>query len=402
MASTLAWLDHDTSARERTKRILALFQERGTVDQLGLGGIRNAFADLMFPGTSTIQTRLRYFLFIPWIYSRLEQDEVPANRFASTARAIQLSLVEPLLSASEEGIFGKLAGGDLKRLPSDVYWGGLGTWGIRRFDASPRQYYRAIDEIYTRRKRARRAPIEATESEPGVVTWHPDLPAPPPEFPEEVTLSLRVEEAEFLRDRIVAEHPSTVLAWLALHGMPTNVPYVWEHPRADALPDEQRHVVEHARVFSHVMEGAPILYNRMLAEEAGRPELVEEYVAAYDSWMEALDVAEVADWSEGEVFSIARSQGGHTITPQAEEFVRRWVAMVRDDTPGLPSREDARNLTRNREIRLKGARSFFRNSRALEERYNGGLGMGRMTFRWPGVQVLLNDLHDGLEAGDDA
>ncbi len=58
MPSSLAWLD--ASARERTKRILALFQERGTQDQLGLGGIRDSFADLFFPGTSTIQTRLRY------------------------------------------------------------------------------------------------------------------------------------------------------------------------------------------------------------------------------------------------------------------------------------------------------------------------------------------------------
>jgi hypothetical protein len=121
MPSTLAWLDHDSAARERTKRILALFQERGTVDQLGLGGIRDSFAELMFPGTSTIQTRLRYFLFVPWIYARLEQDEVPANRFAAAARAAQLALVEPLLEAREEGIFGRLAGGDLKRLPADVF-----------------------------------------------------------------------------------------------------------------------------------------------------------------------------------------------------------------------------------------------------------------------------------------
>jgi hypothetical protein len=84
----------------------------------------DATADLMFPGTSTIQTRLRDFRFVPWICARLEQDEVPANRFAAAARAAQLALVEPLLEAREEGIFGRLAGGDLKRLPADVYWGG--------------------------------------------------------------------------------------------------------------------------------------------------------------------------------------------------------------------------------------------------------------------------------------
>lgn len=40
-------------------RILAQFKERDTRDELGLGSLRDAIADLLFPGTSTIQTRLR-------------------------------------------------------------------------------------------------------------------------------------------------------------------------------------------------------------------------------------------------------------------------------------------------------------------------------------------------------
>lgn len=182
MPSTLAWLDHDTPARERTKRILALFQERGTVHQLGLGGIRDSFADLFFPGTSTIQTRLRYFLFVPWIYSRLEEVSVPSRGIAAAARERELTLTEPLLSGKEEGVFGRVAGGELKRLPSEVYWGGLGSWGIRRFDASREQYHRTIDGIYRRRKLARRPSSEGTERDAGVVTWHPEplaqLPRP--------------------------------------------------------------------------------------------------------------------------------------------------------------------------------------------------------------------------------
>ena len=65
MPSLLSWVDHDSAARERSLRILALFQEKETRDELGLGGVRDAFADRLFPGTSTIQTRLRYMLFVP-------------------------------------------------------------------------------------------------------------------------------------------------------------------------------------------------------------------------------------------------------------------------------------------------------------------------------------------------
>ncbi len=55
------------------QRILALFQVRETRDELGLGAVRDSFADQMFPGTSTIQTRLRYMLFVPWMYRRFEE-----------------------------------------------------------------------------------------------------------------------------------------------------------------------------------------------------------------------------------------------------------------------------------------------------------------------------------------
>ena len=55
-------------------RILALFRERDTRDELGIGVIRDLVADELFPGTSTIQTRLRYMLFVPWIYQRLKKN----------------------------------------------------------------------------------------------------------------------------------------------------------------------------------------------------------------------------------------------------------------------------------------------------------------------------------------
>ncbi len=396
MTSSLAWLDHDASARERTKRILALFQESGTQDQLGLGGIRDSFADLLFPGTSTIQTRLRYFLFIPWIYTRLEQDEVPARRFGAVARERELSLVEPLLSKREDGVFGRTAGKDLKRLPSEVYWGGLGSWGIRRFAASRDQYHRAVDDIYRRRKASRGSARERVDEDDGVITWHRELPAPPESFPEDATLQVTFPEAEFLRDRIVAEHPASLLAWLALRDGSTAVPYVWEHPLEDEMLPQHRRILRHGRLFSEAMHGAPLLYNLMLSELAANEEMADENRSLYAEWTESLNVPDLMGWNLDELFAIARGQGGHTITVPTEDFVRRWVALVREGPERIPDSRDARELIRRREMLLKGARSLFRNRRALEERYNGGLGLGRHNFRWPDVQVLLNDLHAGL------
>jgi hypothetical protein len=84
--SSLAWIDFDEAERQRAQRIMALFQERETRDELGLGAIRDSIADHLFPGTSTIQTRLRYMLFIPWLYRALEKRDVPEAQLRAEAR----------------------------------------------------------------------------------------------------------------------------------------------------------------------------------------------------------------------------------------------------------------------------------------------------------------------------
>jgi len=55
--SQFVWLDY--SERERRKML-------DTVDELGIGSVHDTFADLFFPGTSTIMTRARYFLLVLW------------------------------------------------------------------------------------------------------------------------------------------------------------------------------------------------------------------------------------------------------------------------------------------------------------------------------------------------
>lgn len=395
MPSTLAWLDHDAAERERVKRILALFQERGTQDQLGLGGIRDAFADLLFPGTSTIQTRLRYMLFVPWIYLRLEQDEVPLRRITAEARQRELALIAPLLSKQEEGVFGSMAGGGLKRLPSEVYWSGLGAWGIRRFPGSRDQYHQSVDEIYRRRRLARHLRSDDGDAGGSVLTWHAELPAPPLSFPAQATMTVTRQEAEFLRDRIVASQSASLLAFLALHAGPTSVDYPWEHPLLGGMRPAHRRILHHARLFSEVTYGAAILYNIMLAQQAGRTELIEEHRVTFTNWVSSLDHTAIAAWQLGDLWSVTYGQG-HTITPQAREFVERWVGFVRADAGAIPRIEEARRLVHNREMLLKGPRSFFRNQRALEERWGGYSGLRGLSYRWPNVQALLNDLFAGL------
>jgi hypothetical protein len=65
MPSSFSWLDYSEQHRRQMLDVIDLFREQETRDELGIGTVRDAFADALFPGTSTIQTRARYFLFVP-------------------------------------------------------------------------------------------------------------------------------------------------------------------------------------------------------------------------------------------------------------------------------------------------------------------------------------------------
>jgi len=400
MPSMITWVDHDAAARERSLRILALFQEKESRDELGLGGVRDAFADRLFPGTSTIQTRLRYMLFVPWIYTRLEEKRVPADQFAARARELELALVEPLLaSADTAGVFGKTAGGRLKRLPSSVYWAGLGTWGIRRFEGAQEEYHRAVDALYARRdaRARRRGPESDDEQDATLFTWHPRLPSPPDGFPQKVDFVLSREEAEFLLDRLVTTQKDSLLSHLALRCATAEVDFPWEHPERAGFTPLHREILEHARRFSEIMHGAALVYNLLLAELANRQELAEEHRSNLTAWAQGLDLDALRGWSLLRLWELTTDQG-HVIRERTRAFVGSWVELATSKPLTLADDALARALIENRERTLKGGRSRFVNERARDQ-WGGYAGTARLSYRWPTAKSFLRDLRAGLKGG---
>ena len=128
MTSTFGWLDADNEQRRRMLEVVDLFKEEGTLDELGIGSIRDALADSLFPGTSYLHTRLRYVLFIPWLLQRAAQKATTPEMIAEF-RNLEFRLITSLLAGGElQGVIGNRARNNLKRLPSGMYWAALGSW----------------------------------------------------------------------------------------------------------------------------------------------------------------------------------------------------------------------------------------------------------------------------------
>lgn len=387
--SSLAWIDFDEAERQRAQRIMALFQERESRDELGLGAIRDSIADHLFPGTSTIQTRLRYMLFIPWLFRTLEGRDVPESQLRTEARALEIRLADALKAGGESnGIIGRDAGPRLQRLPSSVYWAGLGTWGIRLFPGS-------IDSLFISLRGLKRPRVssdseDAAAGSRAAAIWNPALPQAPNGLLDRAAFSLTADEAQFIIDRLVATQPAALLTMLARDGVDAECDHIWTHPHLASFPAPAHRLVRHGEIFSHVMHGAALLYNLAPSELRGRDDWVADYRERIAAWAGELDLSVVRNWSLDDFWD-AVEHPAHSIRRAAKRFVTQWLELVVDGTTQIASAPAARQLVEERERRLKTSQSRYANH-AVRDRWTGASGVDRLNFRWNQARSHLRDL----------
>lgn len=405
--SAFAWLDYSDGERRRMFEVIDLFREKGTVDDLGIGSIRDTFADRFFPAISTIQSRGRYFLFVPWLYQMLERDRIPSVRAWPHARWLQAKLVDSLKAGGEgeaAGVIGIAAGANLQRPPSITYWAGLRRLGILNYPGSADRYHSSLDTFYREGRRPVRSEGEEL-IERAKHNWNPSLPPAPDDLLTAATLKLRLEDAEFLAEQIRLHVGDSLLARCLSPSIRRvkSAPAIWDLGGLETLDDELREDIEHARCFALLMEGAALTYNLMLAEaveaSGARSDdaLSSRYRAALGPWSDEMTANQAAfkAWDRPEMW--ARLQMMNPRMPAgAQFFSEQWITAATSAPHAVMDNMTVRQVIANRERRMKGGLARLHNPRALE-RWSGESGLGRLSYRWQSVaRQTLIDILDGL------
>jgi hypothetical protein len=315
---------------------------------------------------------------------------------ARKARKAELALIEPLLTDAPDGVIGRIARADLKTLPSSIYWAGLAAWGILRFAGSQSDYHRAFDRIAERRAHGRRRQ-DIDVADEAVVTWHGGLPSQPPDFPETASFALLRREAEYLRDRLREEHPTSLLACLAQEDWPVpDEPYIWQHPRLGSFRSEHKELVRHAHVFAEVMHGAAVLYNLELSRKRDDKELSKEFHETLAEWTDEMQgqQANLRDFDLEHFWTLVQTND-RSISFATRAFVAQWFTVALAGSLEVADSDGSRRLVRDRERGLKKAQSRFDNQVALAQ-WTGSSGLMLLNYRWRNASTLLRDLRDGL------
>ena len=129
--SAFAWLSYDASERQRALEVVESLKQPGTVDELGIGVIRDTLARALFPGASVLHTRARYFTFIPALVA-IAAREPTGEKAAEKLHDLEVNLIFALLKGDPDadGLIGREARKRLQRMPSAVHWAALRRYGL--------------------------------------------------------------------------------------------------------------------------------------------------------------------------------------------------------------------------------------------------------------------------------
>jgi hypothetical protein len=406
--SSLGWIDFSASDRRRVHNVLAMMKDEGTLDELGVGQIRDAYADVLFPGFTTIQTRARYFLAIPRLM--LDWAALPASKRDARPLTVYLRDAENKLAKTlrdnyrnigkePTDVIGHTAvdQGGVARRPSSTYWNGLRVFGIVQTDKSLTEFCR-----HWRRDADN---CESVTSDEGsndddhryeAVVRRP--PGPPGGWPDGMLLDLTAPEAKFLRERFTLAPglEDTVAAQLMSHGLAKTALKndhasfaafsTWAAKQKTTLSVACRDNIERAQRFSLAIEGAHIIFNRLISEnKTNNNKLVDRCASRYPSWRAEASAVGIFHEDAVRQWLSANEASGSRVKPLTCDFLKRWNAL---NSVAHPRQSALDELVSAQAVANKPKRSLLLREPEAASWY----GMGALDYRWQTARRMLEDI----------
>ena len=273
----IGFIDYSREERNRILSTLRMLEEKTALDELGIGVVRDAYADKLFPGISTLQTRAKYFVLIPYIFQTArERAEQSGNRALTNAKAMMQwineredLLAETLMknSPGEDGIIGVNATKQkrsVKIKPSTIYWNGMRTLGIlRRSDLSIYDVCKLICASANRQKEMEIRTEDENYDDPSAAKQDGMVFLPLQEeydYFRNSRIQLTGSEAEFLRDCILRA-PVTARSLLGFFIREGKLCDSIDSVPTDKLPEDLRKDYMLAMNFARFIYGAHLRYN---------------------------------------------------------------------------------------------------------------------------------------------
>ena len=407
----IGWIDFSPADRAKVGTVLELLRPEGMVDELGIGIIRDALANQLFPGISTIQTRAKYFFIIPYIlyeYQTLKPQQ-KKNKSAikyldDREHEIMWQLAEDYNHEDGHGVIGitKSKPQRIMRRPSEIYWNGLYTYnlidtgglGVNSF-LSMRSGNNLESLISSIKQDDDGTGDDADADYDNMFQIKIN---PNNDWDEDLNLALSDEEADILRTRIVDLCKDKLIGELLknnrLYDLFNQYGNFMDFAKAAiALPELKEKVKKDiilAHDFSELMYGPHIAYNILLQKQKYKKNYFWE---DWDEWFLNLNktMIDFKNFNPQVLFI-------HSYALSARDFTRNFIERFWDFvSEGKNEIEKIKDLIIQQEQRNKGNKARLKWERWDDVYEDSWIGLKRLNYRYQNAKVILNDIQTGLK-----
>lgn len=402
---TLGWT---VLSRDALRRAEAQLREdtEGVRDEIGFLNLHQAYANRFFPGTTVLQTRLRYIFFVPWMYENLTaKKDIP-----SVWRAIQeeeISLVKRLRHLGlDQGVIGGRSFPKPTSQPAAmVYWIALQSWGIVR--KLPNGTYPSRSQAHQYiQKSSKGTTLRDDDHQPlserySLFVTLPEKPEIWEKVSEPLDFNLTYDEAGWIRNQLMAvtrnQGRPSVLALLAEHNLHlSNIPTPWSLEIISLLDEEEKQVMQRAGQVSALAAIGRAAYQAMVEMMREQVDQLSSTTIHRDFLSELVrsDFAEQALHLDiAQIRFDAPRLNGHSILRILSE-TQKWLRDPNDLQTLL-------ELYRHVEIMRKGRRAQLADNLAGKQRRAEWQPEDNpqpypLHYRWRNVQRLLSDLEASI------
>lgn len=275
----LGWIDFSKTERNKILSVLDLLGEKGVLDELGIAPIRDSYSDLFFPGTSTIQTRAKYFFIVPYAFRDLEfNNQYSYHKLKKTFNDTEERCGHIFLenNPDESGIIGKRSiqgGGWVSRAPSSIYWAGLRKYGFFKGKMSIDQYIKFISIQKQNTKGAVNLGNSSDENHDDknagdVQKIHLfNIPLYRKDWIDDLEINLTFQEGQFLKNQIIETCPNSLMAYILKNDIYefVNIPS-FSDLDVIKFPDDIENNIIKAKSFSEFCFALRVIYNMIVSE----------------------------------------------------------------------------------------------------------------------------------------
>ena len=403
----IGYITFNSEERQRVMKVLQMVRDQNAIDELGLGRIRDAFANEMFPGMSTLQRRAKYFAVLPSLYH--EATKVNYRNPQEVRKQIihwEIRLTEMLINGcgiSDEKMTGITGSSTLEAAkrdetkyvkydPTYIYQNGMRLYGMIRGNVSLEKLI--FDQSVLRKKYPERYTNLDTSSDAeeqfGIkqvfVTCGEAYDF---ENGDKLPIQLTYKEAAFLKNHIETSHNSkdSLLAYLLKNEIDVK-PYFADFEKTksimDNLPEHFQRQYKLALHFSNWAKYMHLRYRYLFALGNGNIEDKNSWEGQMKNLLD--DHNEILDkqW----MYEVLQYVDNLVLEPTVKQFCMEAAILLYEN-----KQKELDELIKKREKRIKGNRHKIDNPKYIN--YSMGTP-STMSFRWNEiVYQVITDIRNG-------